>query len=169
MAGTSVPVVIDLPTCVYEGIGSVVHAHAILETALQELLFDLMKVEYPAGRVVLRYQSGTERFKTIRKMLDLRGLTPSCNANELEKYIQICCDDRDQFAHGVWLKDPNGIIALRLTRGTFETPDGKADRSFKPEANVVPDDAYAAIRANILSTVRRVYDLKQEVKALLSK
>ena len=40
MTGTSYPVVADLPTGVYEGIGSVVQAHhAILETALQELLF----------------------------------------------------------------------------------------------------------------------------------
>ena len=41
MTGTSYPVVADLPTGVYEGIGSVVQAHAILETALQELLFEM--------------------------------------------------------------------------------------------------------------------------------
>jgi hypothetical protein len=169
MTGTSYPVVADLPTGVYEGIGSVVQAHAILETALQELLFDLMKVNYPAGRVALRYQSGTERFKTIRKMLELHGLTPNLDTKELLDEVQACCDNRDQFAHGVWIRNDDGIIALRLTRGTFETPDGKADRSFLPEGLAVPDDAYAVIRENILSTVRRVSDLKREVKAFLSR
>jgi len=46
MTGTSYPVVADLPTGVYEGIGSVVQAHAILETALQELLFAVAPLEF---------------------------------------------------------------------------------------------------------------------------
>ena len=103
-------------------------------------------------------------------MLDLHGLIRTLDTAELLKAIQSCCDDRDQFVHGVWIRDDNGIIAvLRLTRGTFETPDGKADRSFLPEGLAVPDDAYAVIRENILSTVRRVSDLKREVKAFLSR
>jgi hypothetical protein len=159
MPGTTYPIVIDLPTGVYLGIGSVVQAHAILETALQELVFDLMKVEYPAGRVALRYQAGGERFKTIRRMLDLHGITTKFDTVQLLKDIRECCDHRDQFAHGVWIRDENGIMALRLTRGVFETPEGNADRTFLPEATLIPDEAYAVIRENILSTVRRVYDL----------
>jgi hypothetical protein len=147
----------------------VVHAHAILETALQELLFDLMRVDYPSGRVVLRYQSGAERFKTVRKMLNLHGITASMNTVALLDQIQECCDHRDGFAHSVWIRDEDGTLALRLTRGVFETPDGEADRSFLPEAQCVSDEVYAQIRGNILSIVRQVYDLKQEVKQFLAK
>lgn len=169
MVGTTAPIVIDHPTGIYEGIGKVVHAHAILETALQELLFDLMKVDYPSGRVVLRYQSGAERFKTVRRMLDLRGITASMDTAALLTQIQECCDHRDQFAHGVWIRDGDGNIALRLTRGVFETPDGMADRSFLPEPQYVPDEVYSQIREKILSTVRQVHDLRHEVKQFLAK
>jgi hypothetical protein len=137
MVGTTATIVIDLPPGIYEGIGMVVQAHAILETALQELLFDLMRVGYPSGRVVLRYQSGTERFKTVRKMLDLYGITASMNTVDLLNQIQECCDHRDQFAHSVWIRDGDGNIKLRLARGVFETPDGMADRSFLPETKCV--------------------------------
>jgi hypothetical protein len=169
LVGTTANIVINLPTGVYEGMGMVVHAHAILETALQELLFDLMKVDYPSGRVVLRYQSGTERFKTVRKMLDLRGITASMNTVALLEQIEECCDDRDQFAHGVWIRDDDGNLALRLTRGVFETPDGKADRSFRPEPQYVPDEVYSQIREKTLSTVRQVHDLRHEVKQFLAR
>ena len=169
MVRTTALIVIDLPPGIYEGMGKVIHAHAILETALLELLFDLMEVEYPAGRVVLRYQSGTERFKTVRKMLDLHGIKASMNTVALQDQIQECCDHRDSFAHGVWIRNDDGIPALRLTRGVFETPDGMADRSFLPEAKSVSDEVYSQIRENILSTINQVYDLKEEVKQLLSK
>jgi hypothetical protein len=169
MVGTSANIVIDLPTGIYDGIGMVVQAHAILETALQELLFDLMRVDCPSGRVVLRYQSGTERFKTVRRMLDLYGITVSMNTVDLLDQIQECCDHRDQFAHSVWVRDEEGNIMLRLARGVFETPDGMADRSFLPEAKYVPDDVYSQIRENILSTIRQVHDLKHEVKRFFAK
>jgi hypothetical protein len=77
-------------------------------------------------------------YKTVRKMLDLHGITASMDTVALLQQIQECCDDRDQFAHGVWIRDDGGNLALRLTRGVFETPDGKADRSFLPEPQYVP-------------------------------
>jgi hypothetical protein len=169
MVGTTAPIVIDLPTGIYEGIGMVMHAHAILETALQELLFDLMRVDYPSGRVVLRYQSGTERFKTVRKMLDLHGIKASMDTGDLLTQIQECCDHRDSFAHGVWIRNDDGFIALRLTRGVFETPDGMADRSFRPEARSVADEVYSQIREKILSTINQIHDLRHELNQFLAK
>ena len=51
MRGDMFPVVIDLPPNVTQGIGKIVAAPAVLENRVQEFLFDVMKVDYPQGRV----------------------------------------------------------------------------------------------------------------------
>jgi hypothetical protein len=46
-------------------------------------LFDISKVEYPTGRVLTKYQAANEWLKTIRRPLDLHGITPSMNTAKL--------------------------------------------------------------------------------------
>lgn len=165
---TTYPMVVELPADIYEGIGKIVSAHAILETQVWETLFDISKLEYPIGRVLTRYQAAGERFKTIRRLLDLHGITPSMNTNQLFDQIADCCDARDQFAHGVWTRvPPNNKLALRLTRGDYETPDGKADRSFIPEATFLPDGYFDQMRRTILGTIEVVMKLKEEINAAI--
>jgi hypothetical protein len=86
------------------------------------------------------------------------------NTKDLLADIQDCCDYRDQFAHGIWMRVTDGGLALRRTRGDYETPDGKADRSFVPEACLIPDGYYEQAREIILRTTKAVMDLKAEIK-----
>jgi hypothetical protein len=162
------PVVFELPSKVYEGIGKIVSAHAVLETLVSELVYELMEIEYPQGRVVLRYQAASERFKTARRLLTLHGITPGVDTTDLFKQIENCCNYRDQFSHGIWVQAPDGL-ALRLTRGEYETDEGTADRSFVPQATFIPDTSYEENRNTILSTVQAVARLKDEVKAELQR
>ncbi|QWG10838.1 hypothetical protein KMZ29_13660 [Bradyrhizobium sediminis] len=162
------PIITDLPPSVYEGIGKVVSAHAFLETQVTELLFELSKIDYPIGRVTLKYQAASERFKTVKKLLVLHGFSPpELNLNELFKQIETCCRVRDELSHGVWVQTPQGKLALRLTKGDYETEDGIADRSFIPQANEIPDTHYDQARNIILLTANAVARLKAESTAFL--
>jgi len=57
------PVEFDLPPSVYKGIGKIISAHALLETIVLDLVFVLMKIEAPEGRIALGYRAAVERFK----------------------------------------------------------------------------------------------------------
>lgn len=162
------PIVTELPSSVYEGIGKVVSAHAFLETQVTELLFELSKIDYPIGRVTLKYQAASERFKTVKKLLVLHGFSPpDLNLKELFKQIEICCKVRDELSHGVWVKTPQDRLALRLTKGDYETEDGLADRSFIPQAVALPDTHYDQARSIILLTAQAIARLKAESVAFL--
>ena len=152
----------DLPANVYTGMGKIIAAHAILEDRVSLLLFTLMKIDVNVGRTAIGYKAASERFKTAKLLIDLHGITVLVPLNALENQIKDCCDMRDQFAHGVWL-EKGAEIALRLVKGTYETPDGKADRRFVPEGLIVPDEYYDEARDVILSTVRGVMELTDEI------
>jgi len=66
------PTTIDLPPDVYSGIGKVVSAHAILENAVSEVVYELMNIDYPEGRTAFSYRAASVQMTLIRKLLDLR-------------------------------------------------------------------------------------------------
>ena len=156
-------IVRDLPADKYLGIGKVVAAHALLEEMVSRLLFTLMKIDENVGRSSMGYRAASERFKTAKILIGLHGLSVLTPLNDLENQIKGCCDMRDQFAHGIWMHGLEHEIALRLTRGVYETPEGKGDRRFVPEGLIIPDDYYDGARKIILSTVRGVSELIDEV------
>ena len=155
----------DLPSDIYRGMGKVIGAHAILENRVLDLLFELMRVDPAVGRVATNYRAASERFKTIKRLLNLHGIKTTAPLNDLLNQITDCCDARDQFAHGVWIKNDKGELALQLTRGIYETPEGHADRSFLPEGRKVPGEYYEEIRNIILTTAQAVNALLKEVRA----
>ena len=53
------PIEIDLPLNIYKGIGKVLSAHAILEQLVSEIVFELMKVDYKAGRTAFPYRAAS--------------------------------------------------------------------------------------------------------------
>jgi|SRR6516225_4820349 len=165
-------IVQDLPPHVYEGIGKIVAAQAILETAVTDLLFNLAEIDFSVGRVVFRYQAGSERFKTVKRLMVLHGLEttlPSVPSvvSELEQQITDCCNARDQFAHGVWIQCPDRELALRVTKGQFETDEGIIDRTFVPQAMSVPDEYYEQTRQVILTTAAAIDRLRRKLVAAL--
>lgn len=159
---------IKLPPGVYKGIGKIISIHALLETLVSELVFLLMRVEPAEGRTALGYRSAGEQFKTVRKLLDLRGIElPDFNINEIATGIEDCCTMRDQMAHGVWVRKPNGVLGLRLTKGGFESEEGYRSRAITPEGMQIPHEYYDQAREIIISTIAEVQHFTEAVKVAL--
>jgi hypothetical protein len=96
------PAVTKLPQWMIDGIGRVTVAQAFLEWRVNVLVFDLLMIDHPEGRVTLKDQSASERFKTVRSLLHLRGITPTVDVSALSKLIEECVTRRNQLAHGIW-------------------------------------------------------------------
>src|SRR5207244_1433286 len=64
---------IDLPLTYYKGIGKVIQAHALLEAAVSELIFSLMRTRAPEGRVAFEYRAASTMFTVARRLLELHG------------------------------------------------------------------------------------------------
>lgn len=169
LSGSQFIIIQDLPKEVYEGIGKIVSAHGVLETQVSDLLFDLAQIDFSIGRVTFRYQAASERLKTIKRLMVLHGLEapPLLNINELLEQITNCCNARDQFAHGVWIRAADGKLALRLTKGEFETDEGIVDRTFVPQGVFIPDDYWDATQKVILITAAVVLKLRFDFTAAL--
>jgi len=160
------PIEIDLPLNIYKGIGKVLSAHAILEQMVSEIVFELMKVDYKAGRTAFPYRAASTQFTLVRSLLRLRKLKPKVNVADLEAQIKDCCTVRDQLAYGVWIRQ-RGELKLRLTEGTYNTPQGKQFRATMLEARQPPEGYFDANREVILVTAKLVQKLKKEVVASL--
>jgi hypothetical protein len=144
-------------------------AHAILETQVSELLYDLSTISYPAGRVAFGYRNASDRFQTIINLLDMQGITPIVNLKRLKEAITACCTIRDTLAHNVWIRDKDGHIVIRAAKGTLETPEGKVNFQFLPAGQIVPDKSFAQAREKTIATIAEVLKLKAEAKAALQK
>jgi hypothetical protein len=168
LKGGSREVVFDLPASINEGIGKLIMTHAILETQVSELLYELAEISYPAGRVSFGYRNAWDRFKTVITLLDMHGIEPQVDIKKLKDQIEDCCQARDIFAHNVWLKrERTGEFLIRVTKGTFETPEGKMNFQFVPHGEAVPDGYFEGTVASIKSAIAVVLDLKNEVKTEL--
>ena len=169
MKGDMYTIVADLPRYVLQGIGQVVAAHALLENRVQELLFDAMKVDYPQGRVAFEnYRDPAVLFGIVRKLMDSRGIKVEENLQDLEDNIRSCTRDRNILAHSIWLRRPDGTIALRQTEGQFSTPDGIHVRAFLPESRIVAAEEYGNYRNAILMTTEAISRLKKRVNDALA-
>lgn len=165
--GVHLEVLLDLPASIYRGIGRVISAHAFLETQVLELFCEVSLTDYNVGRVAFRYQSASERFKTVRRLLVMHGIKPDQNLKSLFADIEQCCRTRDSFAHGLWVRTQDGLVAHRLTKGEYETKDGKLDRSFIPQTSTYSQKFFYRAQAEILDTAYEVAALKDEVAAAL--
>jgi hypothetical protein len=163
------PIVVNLPSKVYAGIGKVIAAHAILEVTVSELLYDLMTIDYPLGRVGFKYMAASTMFSIIRRLLDLHGITPKLNVADLSEHIGGCCTMRDQLAHGVWVQMKIGDLGLRLSEGKYDTPFGTHDSAFIPQVARIPSDYFDNCQAVIFKCVEKVKNLQTEVKSALSR
>jgi hypothetical protein len=65
-----------LPTWINEGIGAASAAQSYLERQIFVLLCDLMVIDQPEGRVVLKDQSARDRFNLVKTCSPYAGLNP---------------------------------------------------------------------------------------------
>jgi len=163
----SLGVVVDLPEKIYIGIGKIISAHSFLENRIQELLFDLMiMADYPAGRVAFEYRSAQVMFGTVRRLMTMWDIKSTADLNQLEQDIKARADQRDRFAHNVWIAR-DGELKLRLTSGVTQVPDGRLDHAYVPLGVGVVDEAYDAIRDATLKTAMEVKALQIEITPAL--
>jgi hypothetical protein len=160
------PVVTELPQWMIDGIGRVTVAQAFLEWRVTVLVFDLLMIDHPEGRVTLKDQSAFERFKTVKSLLNLRGITSTVDVSALSALIDKCTTCRNQLAHGIWsLKD--GEIKLRVTRDSYTTEEGQINRTFMPEMVPIPRDHFTQALITIEAATSEVTKLWKEVEAHL--
>jgi hypothetical protein len=69
----------------------------------------------------------------------------------------------------VWLKDKNGVIGVRLAKGTLETPAGKHNLKYVPHAHALPDGYFDSTVETVKSAIAVILELKREVTAELRK
>ena len=160
------PVLVDLPSNIYEGIGKIVAAHALLENCISETLFDLLKIDYPEGRVAFAYRAASAQFDIVKRLIDLHGIKVPFNLKALDDNIEAACTARDQFAHGIWI-ERSGLPALRLTKGTYPTQEGTRSRATLPQAVLVPPATYDNQRLATLEIVKVVQELQVAIRAAL--
>jgi hypothetical protein len=161
-------VITELPSSVYRNIGKIISAHAFLETQILHLLFDLSDIEYSVGRVTIKYQSASEQFKLVRRLLALHGIPTKVGLGPLLKRIERCCKTRDSFAHGVWVRMKNNAIGLRLTKGEYEIEAGLADRSFVPQVSSYSNEWCEDAQHEALELGYTILGLQSSIKEVLA-
>jgi hypothetical protein len=157
---------LDLPSSYLRGIGKIIMANALLENHVSELIFTLLKLTPNEGRVAFEYRGASTMFTLARRLLELHGITPKIDVIDLEECIRDCCQARDQIAHGVWYKKDD-VIRLRLTAGSYETPEGKRSRAITPEGKIIPPDYWEHTQMTILQNAQVVLRLRKEVQETL--
>ena len=163
------PVVAELSKDKYEGIGAVVFAHALLEWHLTRVLYKLLKIDHPEGRLAVRVPNIPDRLKLIRKLLDLRNIKITIDTKKLLLDVEDYSGRRDALAHGIWVLHETGEVMLRLTKGEYPTPEGKViKREHVPQGVLVDPTYYGQLAANILTICKAIYQIEQEVDAALA-
>lgn len=131
------PVVTDLPMSVFREIGRVVVYHAFLEYAMSRPAYDLLNINPKQGRVAVREPRGHEIFDMVKDLAFIDGIELHKNYQLLQDSLEACKKQRDQLAHGIWLRDPKtDQLFLRLLGGSWQ-PDpkmrGKIRRRINPQ------------------------------------
>jgi hypothetical protein len=130
------PIAIDLPPALYLEIGRAITRYAVLEFHLREIVCTLLGIGPKEGRLTLRSNfSGPQLIELIRDLLPLKKITVPVNLSDFKKSVSQVCEERNQLAHGVWVRHPGtGDFGLQLTTGEWKPPAQKAKRQLKPEA-----------------------------------
>src|SRR5262249_1581174 len=156
----------DLPRWINTSIGKVIMTHAILENKVSELVYDLARINYSAGRVAIVDRNACDQFKVAMELIAMHGLTPSIKLNKLRDQIDDCCEVRDMVGDAIWMKDKDGNgVEIRRQRGKIATKAGSVNRKYKPTGHAIPLDYFKDHVEVILSAIQVVMNLKKEVQA----
>jgi hypothetical protein len=111
------PVVLNLSPLLCREIGRVITRHAYLEWRLSKIIYALLSVGPKEGRLAVREPRATDRLVLIRDLVHLKGLEIRADLDLLAEAIDSVTRQRDQLAHGIWLRDSaTQTFFLRLTK-----------------------------------------------------
>lgn len=130
-------VLVDLPANLAKSIGRVVTRFSVLELRLSRLTYLALGVDPKAGRIAVRESNATGMWDIYIDLCGLRSYPIPSDKKAIRDAIEACQVQRNELAHGVWLRDPSdGRLFLRLTTRTWQPisgQTGKTKRTIMPE------------------------------------
>lgn len=117
-------------------IGAVVVAWAMLEYALERLLWNLSRLPDHHGRMLTAKLSWRDKADAIKEML---ADDESSRAEKIRfdlKSLQSLAEHRNRLAHGVWTRDPGtGAMVIVTTRSKPSQPGAKGKSTGAPRVH----------------------------------
>lgn len=161
------PTLYDLPPSINRELGRIIVRCSYLEFYLQSIIWRLLQITVPMGRIATRMPRAEDRVDMIRDLAIVRKITLDENKlATLKKNIRGIWERRDTLAHGVWTKAPDNRWLVIKQAGNW--PEHLAtpvrSRRIMPEALTVNVDALRTITEgldNTIESARKLSDLIQ--------
>ena len=132
------PIVHDLPDDLAMIIGKIIAAHSRLEHTLTQIPTILLGLNKAEARIALREPRAGERLEMALDIFAIKGIEPTgVDLVALRTKIDKSTTERDQLAHGIWLRDSEGQLYLRLARSNWPkdgTGRGTMKRAISPQS-----------------------------------
>jgi len=154
-----------LPVKLNTAIGRVIVTYAALEHKLSMVIAVILQLQKAEARLVMKEPRIPDRLDTIQDLLALRDITVATNFIKMRELLDTANRERDQLAHGVWLRHPKTRkLYLRLTKGTWKRTGANQN---KIKRHVFPQSIpYSATEClSTLATIARAIELTQMLGA----
>jgi hypothetical protein len=131
-------IIYKLPVRLSTAIGRVITAYAVLEYKLSGCIAVILQLQKQEWRLVLKEPRASERLEAIEGLLAIRDITIDVDFVALRDLLDTANRERDQLAHGIWLRHPQTRkLYLRLTKGSWKktgTHQNKIKRQIFPQS-----------------------------------
>ena len=166
------PVVTNLSIALTREIGRVMVGHAFLEHCLSRIIYKLIDdVDPKIGRLAVREPRAIDRLELIFDLTEVQGIQLKIGKTLYRDAIKMCASQRDQLAHGIWVRDPKThMLFLRITKGSWQPVKGqrgKTKRLIKPEAIQYDAKDARTLRLIIDETTNMINELGVAIQAAL--
>ena len=166
------PVVINLPIALTREIGRVMVGHAFLEQCLSRIIYKLVNdVDPEIGRLAIREPRAADRLELIFDLAEVQGIQLKIDKTLYRDAIKVCVSQRDQLAHGIWVRDPKTrMLFLRITKGSWQPikgQRGKTKRLIKPEGIQYDAEDTRKLRLIFDQTTNMINELGAAIQAAL--
>jgi hypothetical protein len=158
----------DLPAPMCREIGRIMVRWAHLESHVQGLVWLLLELDAPKGRIAVRDPRVSEKLDMIRELTALRGMTLDLT---LFKSIRTRAEElsrtRDLVAHGLWVYiESHGEWRVQDSRGHWPK-DPALVRSGAPQGSRrIETEAVLMTVDKLISTVANIKALFADIKTL---
>lgn len=145
-------------------VGRIVVRWAYFEDLVQWIVWDLLHLDPPYGRIAAREPRVTDRLTMISELAGLRGIALGAKWKRIETATKALVTSRDQLAHGVWMQGADGFWHVEQTKGAHpkEAYQEKISRRVEPAALKVEITGLKNIAAGIerlIKATQPFYDL----------
>jgi len=160
-----------LPTMTAAAVGRILARWSYQEWLLTETAYKLLRLDPKEGRVAVREPRAADYVTMIEDLLRIHRITIKASLSELRKYLVLAENQRDRYAHGVWLRHPQTReLYIRRTKGNWrpDLREPKINRKIKPEALRVIPSKLTAVFHLIDVTVLMTEKIKTEIERKLA-